>query len=177
MILMEKILVKNLLNMHGLINDFVTGFCKNVPFFCRYIVQFFVEDTPTNRIDYNKLLNDFPFTPSGTSSRNVNHWIQFYTTKQFTQFDHGEEMNLIIYGQKTPPVYDINLFKNYTVKSLMTVSNADPFSKEEDCQHLFEHINKDVYQVMRLDNYNHLDYLWSSDAAKDIYLDVVKFLR
>ena len=81
------------------------------------------------------------------------------------------------YGQITPPAYDLEKFKNYKIKSLMTISNADPFSKKEDCQHIFKHINKEFITIKNLTDYNHLDYLWSKSAKVDIYDDIIEFFK
>jgi len=136
-----------------------------------------VEDYPTNRIDYSKLFNEFYNIPSGTSSRNINHWIQMYSNKQFGQYDFGKEINFLKYGQSSPPQYDLSKFKQYTIKSLMYVSDADPFSKIDDCENLFQHISSDVLTVIKLNDYNHLDYLWSSDASEQLYSKIIKFLN
>jgi len=85
--------------------------------------------------------------------------------------------NLIKYGQSSPPAYDLSKFKNYKIKSMMTLSNADPFSKKEDCQHVFNYIPEHYIKIKNLTNYNHLDYLWSSDAKKDLYYDIIDFLK
>ena len=163
--------------MNSYMNNLVAFACKHLSGICQSIVQFFIEDYPTNRIDYKLLLENFYNIPGGTSARNVNHWVQFYATKQFTYYDHGVEVNYLKYGQATPPAYDLTKFKNYSVKSLMTISNADPFSKKEDCQHLFEHLNPDVFTILNLNNYNHLDYLWSSDASRELYTEIIDFLK
>lgn len=175
---MEKISVKNLFVFDNFMYELISNFCKKLSFICKPIVRYFTEDFPTNRIDFDKLFDNFAYTPGGTSARNVNHWIQFYTTKEFTQFDHGYEMNYVKYGHTTPPAYDLTKFKKYKVKSFMTTSDSDPFSKIDDCfEHLFKYISDPHLEIKHLKNYNHLDYLWSSDAVKDIYRDIVEFLR
>lgn len=174
---MEKIFVKNILNLNEVLYQTISLICKNANFICKPIIQYFVEDYPTNRIDYEKLFNEFYNIPSGTSARNVNHWIQMFSSKQFGQYDYGKDINFLKYGQMTPPEYDLSKFKKYTVKSLMTVSDADPFSKIEDCEHLFQHINNDVLTLIKLKDFNHLDYLWSKDASELLYLEIIKFLK
>lgn len=163
--------------MHDVMFDLVVSACKNLKFICKHIVAFFVEDHATDRIDYDNLLEYLMYIPAGTSARNVNHWIQFYSTKEFNYFDFGPEMNMIKYNQANPPKYDLTKFKNYTIPSLMTISDSDPFSKEDDCNHLFEHIQPSVVKIKKLKSYNHLDYLWSSHAKEDIYYDILNFLQ
>jgi hypothetical protein len=174
---MEKIFFKNVFTMNYFMYQIIAFACRNVNFLCKSIVQFFIEDYPTNRIDYSKLFQEFYNIPAGTSARNINHWIQLYSTKEFRQFDYGREINMIKYGKEIPPLYDLSKFKNYTIPSLMTISNADPFSKIEDCQHLFEHINKNILKLIELKDYNHMDYLWSSDASRELYIKIIDFLK
>jgi len=94
MILMEKLYVKNILSFSGYMYDFIKFSCKNFNFICTTIVRFFAEDFPTNRIDFNILFENFMYAPGGSSARNVNHWVQIYSTKQFSQFDFGQEKKL-----------------------------------------------------------------------------------
>ena len=46
--------------------------------------------------------------PSGSSMKNLLHFQQYIEKDQFNQFDYGEKKNMIIYGQKTPPVYNLS---------------------------------------------------------------------
>jgi lysosomal acid lipase/cholesteryl ester hydrolase len=174
--MMEQLYLKNLFIMHPILHDFVAYSCKYLNTICEYIVRFFIEDFPTNKIDYSQLFENFFHIPGGTSTRNVNHWVQFYETKLFKQFDYGKEINYLKYGQSSPPSYDLTKFKHYQVRSLMTISNADPFSKPEDCQHLFEFLNEEVFTILKLENFNHLDYLWSRDSLL-LYQKIIDFLE
>src|SRR4051812_10536026 len=95
---MEYLRIKNLLCFHVDFYELVAMSCSKFNTVCRMIMGFFVEDHPTDRIDYEQFFKNFMFTPAGTSARNVNHWIQFYNTKLFQQFDYGKEINLLKYG-------------------------------------------------------------------------------
>jgi hypothetical protein len=47
-----------------------------------------------------------------------------------------------------------------------------PFSTEEDTNIFLSKLNnKNIITLKRLNNYNHLDYLWSSDSVTDLYYD------
>ena len=82
-----------------------------------------------------------------------------------------------IYGTKNPPIYDLSIFTKYKVKSYLYTSDSDPFSNIEDLNHLTKYLNKKYVTIRRLNNYNHLDFLWSDDAKEDIYMQVVKDLN
>jgi hypothetical protein len=174
---LEAVGMKNMLSFHTAFYDILAGTCSRVNILCRIVMNFFIEDYPTNRMVYEELFKDFMYAPSGSSTRNVNHWIQMFETKQFGYFDHGKEINIAKYGQEKPPAYDLGQLKGYRIKSFVTVSDADPYSKKEDCEHLFGQISEDVVTIRELNKYNHLDYLWSYDARDDLYYDIINFLK
>ena len=125
----------------------------------------------------NKLFSEFLYVPAGTSSKNIRHWMQMYNTKRLARYDYGEKKNMEIYGTKKPPIYDLSIFTKYKVKSFLYTSDSDPFSNIEDLNHLTKYLNKKYVTIRRLNNYNHLDFLWSDDAKEDIYMQVVKDLN
>jgi hypothetical protein len=47
----------------------------------------------------------------GTSTKNLLHWIQNIRSGNFANFDYGRDGNMIAYGSKVPPNYDIESFK------------------------------------------------------------------
>jgi hypothetical protein len=168
--------LKNFLEIKG-IGHFVAGTCFRFNYLCKTAIGFIIEDDPTHRINWEDLLKNFLYAPGGSSIRNVNHWIQILDSQSLSPYDYGKQINLDKYGHELPPSYDVERFKSYKVKSFMTVSDADPFSKKEDCYHIFQHINSSVITVKELTKYNHLDYLWSNDAKGDIYHHIIDFLK
>jgi len=174
---MDYIHVKNMLVFPNALYQMISKFCSKVGFVCQNIISFFAEEYATNNIDFEYLFSQgLIYEPGGTSAKNVNHWVQFYETKEYAHFDYGKEENLKRYGEELPPKYDISKFKDYKIKSFVTSSNADPFSKEEDCHSVFSLIDKKYLKTKHLFNYNHLDYLWSRKATTDLYHEVLKFL-
>lgn len=173
---LEKIYFKKIFVASDFILNSIRHFCKYFSSICTPVIKFFAEDSPTNRIDYSYIMDNFHFSPGGTSARNINHWIQIFRKKKFCQFDYGEKENLKRYNRLDPPEYDLSRFKEYKVKSYITTSDSDPFAKKEDLQHLIKHIDMSTIKLKELNNYNHLDYLWSKDAKDDIYMDILEFL-
>jgi len=49
--------------------------------------------------------------PAGTSTKNLIHFQQFVQKEEFKNFDYGDKQNLKIYGQKSPPLYDLSKIK------------------------------------------------------------------
>lgn len=47
----------------------------------------------------------------GTSAKNFVHWKQNFDTGMVRQFEFGEERNILVYNQTTPPLYAIETLK------------------------------------------------------------------
>jgi len=107
--------------------------------------------------------------------------MQIYTSQKLAKFDYGKSQNLKIYGNDSPPEYNLEKFGAYEIPSFLTRSDSDPFSALEDIDLWLKYADyenkKDTIEVLNLKNYNHLDYLWSKDSLKDIYENIVKFLQ
>ena len=132
----------------------------------------------TGRIDYERLgKNIFLYEPGGTSVQNMKHWIQIYKAKRAQKYDYGTIENIKHYGQSTPPIYDLNNMKKYSIPSLMTISDADPFANPQDTLDFIDHIeNKNIVNVLSLTNYNHIDYFWADSAITEVFPKVLSFL-
>jgi hypothetical protein len=151
--------------------------CETFTFICKTVINLIAEKSVTNRTDYTKIDDLYYYEPGGTSTKNLVHWVQVYDSKNVAEFDYGEDMNMNVYGQSTPPVFDLSQFNNYKVKSWITRSDADPFSAIRDTTAFVDLVmDKSYITIKDLTNYNHLDYLWSFDAVNDLYKDVIAFL-
>ncbi|XP_039306595.1 lipase 3 isoform X2 [Solenopsis invicta] len=60
--------------------------------------------------------------PAGSSLQAVQHYYQNMGTKDFRQYDYGEDENYRRYQQKTPPLYD---FKKITAPIVLSYSDND----------------------------------------------------
>ena len=176
--IVDTLHINNILCFNKFFYDAISNFCKFLNKPCYSIVKFIVANNfDTKRINMNKLFSEFLYVPAGTSSKNIRHWMQMYNTKRLARYDYGEKKNMEIYGQKIPPIYDLSKFKNYKVKSFLYTSDRDPFSNVDDLNHLTKYLNDKYVTIRRLNNYNHLDFLWSDDAKEDIYIQVIKDLN
>ena len=134
----------------------------------------------TGRIDYERLgKNIFLYEPGGTSLRNMKHWIQIYKAKRVQKYDYGTKTkNLLHYGTIYPPAYDLKKMKNYSIPSLMTISDADPFANPQDTLDFIDNIeNKNIVEILSLTNYNHIDYFWADSAIEEIFPKVINFIK
>ena len=133
----------------------------------------------TGRVDYDRLgKNIFMHQPGGTSLQNMKHWLQAYDKKRMSKYDYESVIeNLLHYGSLTPPKYDLSKMKNYKIKSLISISNADPFCNPVDTLDFLSNIkDQSVVEILNLQDYNHIDYLWADSAYEDIYPKILYFL-
>ena len=134
----------------------------------------------TGRIDYDRLAKTiFLYEPGGTSLQNMKHWIQVYTAKRLQKYDYGSKsQNKKHYGTEYPPVYDLSKFNGYSIPSLMSTSDADPFANPQDTLEFIENIdNKNIITLLNLRNYNHIDYFWADSAIEEIFPKVLDFIN
>ena len=179
--ILDLIPVKNFLTFPKEIGQILVPFCTSkAKFLCNTILSVCfggLEDT--RRIDYERLgKNIFLYEPGGTSLRNMKHWIQIYTAKRVQKYDYGSiAKNLIHYGTVKPPAYDLTKMKKYSIPSLMTISDADPFANPIDTLEFIDNIdNKNIVEVLSLTNYNHIDYFWADSAIEEIFPKVINFI-
>ena len=157
--------------------NIIGKFCKFFSSTCYFFVNFIISNGyNTHRINIKKLFSEFLFAPAGTSAKNLSHWNQIYLRKKLAQYDYGKKKNLEIYGKEEPPEYNLTEFVNYKVKTILYISDKDPFSNLDDLNHLFKYLNNSNVKIKKMENYNHLDFLWSDDAKADIYDEIVKVL-
>lgn len=171
---------RNMMTIPEDVGKILSLFCSTFPNFCAHIVNFIIEEegASTGRVDYSKISeNLFLFEPGGTSIKNMKHWIQIYGAKKLQMYDYGEDENLRVYGSNVPPVYDVDKMKNYKIPSLVTTSDTDPFANPQDTLEFVNNadISGEVFQVLRLHKYNHLDYCWADSSKVDIYDKIVEF--
>ena len=134
----------------------------------------------TGRIDYDRLAKTiFLYEPGGTSLQNMKHWIQVYTAKRMQKYDYGSKSeNKKHYGTEYPPIYDLTKFNGYSIPSLMTTSDADPFANPQDTLEFIENIdNKNIVTLLNLTNYNHIDYFWADSAIEEVFPKILEFLK
>ena len=132
----------------------------------------------TKRFNYTKYgKNLLMYQPCGTSLRNMKHWIQIYSKKKVQKYDYGKIKNLFYYKRSSPPAYDLNQMKKYSIPSLMTISDVDPFSSPQDTLDFVDIIgDKKVVEFINVTNYNHIDYFYADSAIVEIFPNILNFL-
>ena len=179
--ILNLIPVKNFLTFPKEMGQILVPFCTSkAKALCNTILSIaFGGFDDTGRIDYERLgKNIYLYEPGGTSLRNMKHWIQIYKAKKVQKYDFGTAKNLIYYGTITPPAYDLNKMKKYSIPSLMTISDADPFANPRDTLEFIDNIeNKNIVEILSLKNYNHIDYFWADSAVEEVFPRVLNFIK
>ena len=176
----ELIPVKNFMTfpkeLGQVLVPFCTGKAKNL---CHTVMRMcFGGFEDTGRVDYDRLgKNIFMHQPGGTSLQNMKHWLQLFDTKKTAKYDFGAIDNMIHYGTTYPPRYHLSRMRKYKIKSLIAVSDADPFCNPIDTlEFLLKIDDQSVIEILSLKDYNHIDYVWADSAYEDIYPKVLEFL-
>ena len=168
----------NALNLGKTMGKLFSIICGKLYSVCQLVVESIAAEGITGRINYQDIAKLYLFEPGGTSKQNVKHWLQCYTNKRMERFDFGKEENMKKYGTEYPPVYDTNILKKWDIDTFMTVSNTDPFSSETDVYNFINNVeDQSKIQVLKLNNYNHLDYLWAECSKEEIYDPILEFLQ
>lgn len=105
--------------------------------------------------------------PAGASIKQLFHYGQLIRSHRFCQYDHGTTHNLHIYGQSTPPDYNL---KNCTAKVLIMYADQDTLAAAEDVRRLPRELSN-VVEIHRVDaeTFNHVDFIWATDAKELVY--------
>ena len=173
--------VKNFLTFPTELGQVLVPFCSGkAKELCHTILKIcFGGLKNTGRVDYDRLgKNIFMHMPGGTSLQNMRHWIQAYAKKKMTKYDFDSIVeNLIHYGTVTPPEYDLSKMKGYKIKSMITLSDSDPFCNPLDTIEFLSNVeDQSNIELLRLVNYDHIDYLWADSSYEELYPQFLDFL-
>lgn len=132
-------------------------------------------------IDYNQVSKDYVFErylghfPSGASAKMLIHYAQNILTGDFREFDYGEKMNMIKYGNETAPDYKLT---NIRTPIYIYYGTNDYFSHNMDVEKLVGKLRtmKKKYLVP-YKKFNHMDFIWAKDAKTYLYDDVIRQLK
>ncbi|KAF2887861.1 hypothetical protein ILUMI_18312, partial [Ignelater luminosus] len=109
-------------------------------------------------------------SPAGSSIRQGQHFAQLITTDKFQKYDYGKVKNLEIYGQPTPPQYNIS---KMTAPVAIYVGDRDIYSKKEDIDKTAAAVpNLAVYRYIK--GFSHLDLVWGIDAPSVVFNDILE---
>jgi len=113
--------------------------------------------------------------PAGCSVKQYIHFGQEVFSGGFHKYDHGVEENLALYGQETPPNYNIS---QITAPVAIYYGKNDYLTAYEDIAHLIEVLpNLVVNHEIEYELFNHIDFLWATDVVEMLYRHVFENLQ
>ncbi|ALC45110.1 [Drosophila busckii] len=108
--------------------------------------------------------------PAGSSSNQGIHYIQSYASHEFRQYDWGIKKNRQLYGQDTPPDYDLSLISAPTYSYS---SNNDALCGPQDVDTLVAKMPQLIEDHrVPLQSFNHLDFIVAKNM-KELINDLV----
>ncbi|XP_063702656.1 lipase 1-like [Culicoides brevitarsis] len=115
-------------------------------------------------LDYTSILNlTLNVIGDCVGMNTVKHLNQIIQSHKFARFDYGEEENKRIYGQKTPPEYDLSPIK---IATAICAFESDVLSNMKDCEKLSTKFPKSRYVHFAG---NQLDF-WATQKSVDAIL-------
>lgn len=111
----------------------------------------------------------FGHMPSGSSTLQFVHYGQLVQSGRFCRYDFGEEKNFKLYGQITPTEYNL---RNINTPITLFYGGNDWLSDPSDVDLLKTQLN--VFDDYFIEEYNHLDFLYATNANDLIYSRIVK---
>lgn len=135
-------------------------------------VIFIIEGWDSENFDYEILPELYRSHPTGESTGQVIHYLQGVTSGRFRKYDHRREKNLQIYGQETPPDYNLS-----NIKAPVRFYNAknDFFAVKKDIQKMERMLPNLVesYDVP-LKMWNHIDFVLAVNAKEHVFEKIIK---
>lgn len=155
-----------------LISDWVcTGFIGND--LCDNIM-FLIGGPESNQLNKTRTPVYTTHAPAGTSTQNILHWAQMVLSGKVEKYDfRSAKENQKHYGSSTPPEYD---FTNINAPVYLYWSDADWLGDAKDIEeYLLPNLPPQyLIQSNKLKDFNHLDFIWGLNAAKQIYEPIIK---
>ncbi|TKR82341.1 hypothetical protein L596_016081 [Steinernema carpocapsae] len=133
---------------------------------------------PSRQVNQSRLDVFLTEIPAGTSMLNAIHSAQLILSGEYKAFDYEDPiLNTKHYGQVFPPHYDLSKISN--VKIGVYYSDFDFVATTKDIQRfLFKKLPKEVTEEkVKLFRFNHMDFVWGKNAAKDLYGPVMEDMR
>ncbi|XP_071952706.1 gastric triacylglycerol lipase-like isoform X2 [Antedon mediterranea] len=112
-------------------------------------------------------------SPSTTSLYNLNHLSQMVLSGELSMYDYGILGNFYHYRQTKPPNYDL---ENIQTPVALFWGGNDMLADPTDVKKLRSKL-KNIAFDSYIKQYNHLDFIWSMDAADVVYKDILTIMK
>jgi pimeloyl-ACP methyl ester carboxylesterase len=135
---------------------------------------FIVGGPDTKNLNISRIPVYVSHGPSGTSVKNMVHFMQCGRSDRFEAYDYGSpDKNQLHYNQTTPPIYSIRSMK---VPTAVFWAGEDWLADPVDVTYIFDNIQSLVYEKY-IPNYNHFDFVWAKTANEIIYQDLINIMQ
>lgn len=113
--------------------------------------------------------------PAASSRKAIAHLSQLYLRKSFSHYDYGTLENLVQYGARDPPDYNLTAI---ATKVALFVGNDDKYSVIKDAEHLRDSLTNVVhYEVLEPKSWSHLDFVWGKTLPIYLYPSLFNILE
>ncbi|XP_034250214.1 lipase 1-like [Thrips palmi] len=170
-------------------NDLFAGFDKPFPQacfpyddpnprilpYCRSLIEFVMGKfhEPIDNKNMQLIMHHYP---AGSSIRQMQHYAQGVNSGKFAQYDYGKDRNLDLYGQETPPEYNLT---NIRTPTYIIYAVGDGSVNWKDAEAFAKALNPGVLQRLhRLPpkEFCHIDYVIAHDAGELVYKHVFEYI-
>jgi len=104
--------------------------------------------------------------PDTTSFKVLAHYAQRIDSDMVVyKFNYGRNMNLRLYGQETPPIYNISSIEG--VKIVLISGTKDELARPSIVQYLAG-LLPEVESNYVIDGYNHIDFCYAKDVSEKV---------
>merc|ERR1719204_1102875 len=110
---------------------YTARFCGWAPWLCEAMLASVMGQEDVDHVNATRMPVYFGHMPSGTSAKNLVHFLQMTKANRFQKFDYGHQGNILMYNRTTPPEYNIS--KIHTPVVLMSGS-TDLLSNRADVE-------------------------------------------
>ncbi|KAF8376391.1 hypothetical protein PRIPAC_82820 [Pristionchus pacificus] len=113
---------------------------------------------------------------SGTSTWILLHWAQMAARQTVEHMDHNPIINLVRYGQETPPPYN---YTNINVPVYLFWSKDDWMTTAEEIEHIIlKMLRKEIVKGGReIPRYSHADFIEATDCADMVFNPISEIIR
>lgn len=112
---------------------------------------------------------------AGSSKKQLIHFAQLIQNHRFSQYNYGSRGNMKLYGQRTPPDYNL---KSCKVPVILIYADGDTLVDARDVKHLHNKLpNKLKAYRVNDTTFDHADFVWANDVKELVYDFIVATLK
>ncbi|XP_015109465.1 lipase 3 [Diachasma alloeum] len=113
--------------------------------------------------------------PAGASTKTVVHYLQEVTSGRFRQYDYGTTKNIEKYNASSPPDYDVS---KMTIPVAFFYGLNDWLAAAQDVEEFYKKLPNAI-GIVRINYtmFNHLDFLWATEAPQLLYNQVLDLIH